>query len=144
MLKIINFILVSVLASSSVYSATPPASPLVDKKDLIGIWAMLPLKNGIANVVEYKTNDQVLVYGFNCEKPQTEIAVETFHYIVDKTSQVIKLTSPDYKSQLKILDITERMMKLEQPMGFDDISLTFSYLKVNKVAPLCVMYKLSI
>lgn len=141
MSKFVNLLLVTVLASGSVYSAVPPASPLVDKKDLLGIWAMLPLKNGIANVVEFKANDQVLLYPFNCEEPQIKVAVETSHYAIDAETQVIKLTSPGYESQLKILDITERMMKLEQPMGFEDISLTFLYLKAKKIAPLCNLHK---
>lgn len=142
MFKHVIVVLVVTLLSGCVRPAAQPASPsVVDKKALIGIWAMLPLKNGIANVVEFRADDQALLHSFNCENPQVKMGVEQSHYAVDKSSQTIRLTSSDHVTQLKILGIVGRAMKLKQPIGFENESLTFSYLKVAQVVPLCEMYK---
>lgn len=141
MSKWLPVVLVSALASASLHSATPTRSTdKLDKKDLIGIWAMLPLNNGTANVVEFKPDNQAVLHAFDCEKPQQKSAVETSHYQLDEVKKTIRLTAPEFTSDLHIIDLRPRTMKLEQPMGFDDISLTFSYIKVNKVVPLCHLY----
>lgn len=139
MLKLVNVILLATLISGCAKSPATSASP-ADKNMLVGFWAMLPLKNGIANVVEFRADDQALLHSFNCENPLVEIDVETSHYVVDKNSQTIQLSSPGYKNQLKILGIVGRVMKLEQPLELENESLTFSYLKVTKAVPLCSLY----
>ncbi|MCW2481428.1 hypothetical protein [Candidatus Symbiopectobacterium sp. NZEC135] len=142
MFKHVIVVLLVTLLSGCVRPTAQPASPTaVDKKALIGIWAMLPLKNGIANVVEFRADDQVLLHSFNCENPQVKMGVEQSHYTVEKNSQTIRLTSSGNTTLLKILGIVGRAMKLKQPIGVENESLTFSYLKVAQVAPLCEMYK---
>lgn len=142
MFKLVNAVLLAALVSGCARPPAPPASPApVDKKALVGIWAMFPLKNGIANIVEFRADDQVLLHSFNCENPQVKIDVETSHYAVDKGTQTIRLTSPGYDQKLNIVGIVGRVMKLEQPLDFDDESLTFTYLKVTKIVPLCAMYE---
>lgn len=142
MFKLVNVILLTALVSGCARHPAPPASPTpADKKSLVGLWAMLPLKNGIANVVEFRPDDQALLHSFNCENPLVKIGVETSHYAVDENNQTIRLTSPGHDSQLNIVGMVGRVLKLEQPLGFDNESLTFTYLKVKKIVPLCAMYQ---
>jgi hypothetical protein len=119
MFKLVNIVLLAALLSGCAHPPAKPASPApMDKKALIGLWAMLPLKNGIANVVEFRADDQVLLHSFNCENPLVKIGVETSHYSVNESKQTIRLTSADQDSQLKILGVVGRVMKLQQPIDF--------------------------
>ncbi len=102
MLKLMMIIFFTTLLNGCVHPAGQPTSPpSVDKKALVGLWAMLPLNNGIANVVEFRSDDQVLLHSFNCENPLVKIGVEKSYYTVDKSSQTIRLTSLGHVTQLK-------------------------------------------
>lgn len=110
-----------------------------ENQDIEGIWAMVPLKNGIANVVQYNADGTSSLYSFNCAKPDTKEPPETASYAVDKKNNVIVLTSGTASLSLKITGITQKTMTLEQKIN-DDFSVSLRYLKVSEVAPLCSLY----
>ncbi|MEQ9968725.1 hypothetical protein ABRP72_06005 [Pectobacterium carotovorum] len=133
MVKSLNtLLLVSLLSACS----QSPAS--IDKNALVGTWAMLPLKNGIANVVEFRADGKALLHVFNCEKPNVDEGVETSDYVVDVHEKLLHLTASGNNNTLKIMDLKSRAMKMEQAVM--DEKLTFSYVKVDKVMPLCFLY----
>lgn len=140
MSKLINVLLLASLVSGC---ARPPstsvATPSVDREALVGIWAMRPLKNGIANVVEFRADGQALLHPFNCETPDVKEAVEVSHYEVNARENTLRLTSPGYDNTLNIKHLAARNLIMEQPI-IDDEKLTFSYIKMGKVVPLCFLY----
>ncbi|QBH98405.1 hypothetical protein EKN56_19605 [Limnobaculum zhutongyuii] len=109
------------------------------KDNLIGIWAMYPLKNGIANVIEFKSNGTSLLHPFNCAKPNEKNELEIFTYSINEKNNIIQLKSPSYSFDLKILELKLSTMRLEQKIN-DDINLSFDYLKMDNVHPLCKLY----
>jgi hypothetical protein len=122
-------------------SSTMAVSPTEGKKSsdrIIGKWAMIPLRNGIANVVEFTTAGKSTVYPFNCSEATTE-APEVSTYSVSKDGKIIQLFSPDSKTELEILSIKPRTMELA--MGVGDSRMTFTYAKTEKISPLCLLYK---
>lgn len=110
-----------------------------ENQDIEGIWAMIPLKNGIANVVQYNTDGTSSLYSFNCAKPDVKEPVETYSYTVDKENKIITLTSGTYHTSLKIVNITKKTMALEQKIN-DDFSVSLLYAKVSDITPLCGLY----
>lgn len=110
-----------------------------ENQDIEGIWAMIPLKNGIANVVQYNTDGTSSLYSFNCAKPDVKEPVETYSYTVDKENKIITLTSGTYHTSLKIVKITKKTMALEQKIN-DDFSVSLLYAKVSDITPLCGLY----
>lgn len=110
-----------------------------ENQDFEGIWAMVPLKNGIANVVQYNTDGTSSLYSFNCAKPDEKEPIETYTYTVDKENKTITLTSGTYQTSLKIVKITKRTMALEQKIN-DDFSVSLLYAKVSDITPLCGLY----
>ncbi|MDH4871563.1 hypothetical protein [Pseudomonas sp. BN515] len=108
-----------------------------DNTLLVGIWAMLPLRNGIANVAEYRSDGKVLLYPFNCAKP-SEMEIETSDYVVAKDGHSIHIKSPMREFDLKVMEFKNNAMRLG--MSISGSELTFAYLKIDKVAPLCALY----
>ncbi|GDY24254.1 hypothetical protein AHAT_01440 [Agarivorans sp. Toyoura001] len=107
-------------------------------ESLIGIWAMLPLKGGIANVVEYSKDGSSTLYPFNCandNKEQPEVST----YSLSNNDKTIHHQSDKNEFKLEILSLNERMMELEMPLG--NKSYNFAYYRVNNVKPLCDLYK---
>lgn len=143
MFNLVIAVLLATLVSGCARSPAHAALPTnVDKNFFVGSWAMIPLKNGIANVVEFREDDQVLLHSFNCETPLVERGVETSHYAINEDHQTIHLTSPGHDTQIKILGTVGRViMKLEQPINLENESQAFNYLKVTKIRPLCELYK---
>lgn len=116
-----------------------PLSLAQNEEHLVGIWAMVPLRNGIANVVEYRADGKALLHPFNCAEPgQPE--VEQSDYRVADDGQTIHVSSALDEFDLKVLEFNRRTMRLGLHVAGSD--LTFAYLKVEKAAPLCALYQM--
>ena len=117
-----------------------PLSKAETQKALVGIWQMHPLRNGIANVIEFTADGKSIITGFNCltnEKGETEVS----RFSLDETGKTIHYTGKDeagkpYTGRLDIIALTDRSMKLRQSMSAD-VGLEFSYTRASRVEPLC-------
>ena len=111
-----------------------------DKSRIVGIWAMVPLRGGIANVAEYRADGKVLLHPFNCAKRDEDEGreVEVSDYRIADDGQSIHIKSPMDEFDLKVLAFERKTMRLG--MSVADMPLTFSYIKVDKVAPLCFLF----
>lgn len=119
---------------------TPPSPELAAIQDnLVGIWAMTPLRNGIANVVEYGADAKAKLHSFNCAEPGKRQEIEVSDFKVSEDGKVIHLKSPTDSVDLKVLALNPHTMKLA--MDVADQRLTFNYVKVSNVAPLCDLYQ---
>lgn len=103
-------------------------------RKLVGIWQMAPLRNGIANVVEFTQGGESKLYSFNCITSSAE-EPEVSRYTVDDSRKQIHLSADGAEQSLKILDITPTNLTLSQKVGEE--SLRFRYQRSNRVAPLC-------
>lgn len=108
-----------------------------DKSLVVGIWAMMPLRNGIANVVEYTADGKSRLHPFNCAE-LGEREVEVADYRISEDGRNIHITSPYRDFDLQVLSFQRNTMKLS--MSIEGIELQFSYLKTDKIAPLCTLY----
>lgn len=129
---------VSVLSGCAHSSNAPNASalPSSDKHALVGIWAMQPLNNGIANVTEFRADGKALLYPFNCSDRQAQ-QPEVSTYTVADNGQSIHIASAQESFDLKVLAFAPKAMQLAMQVA--DQQLTFDYVKVDKVAPLCAL-----
>ncbi|MEX5328485.1 hypothetical protein WCD99_00510 [Pseudomonas paraeruginosa] len=116
----------------------PSSSLAEDQSRIVGIWAMLPLRNGIANVAEYRADGKVLLHPFNCTKLDERREIETSDYRVADDGGSIHVRSPFDEFDLRVLDFKPQAMRLG--MRIASAELTFDYLKVDRVASLCGMY----
>ncbi|HWV08487.1 MAG TPA: hypothetical protein VN156_03010 [Pseudomonas sp.] len=105
---------------------------------IVGIWAMMPLRNGVANVVEYTADGKSRLHAFNCAE-QKDRDVEVADYRFSADGQTLHLTSPLRDFDLQVLTLTPGLMKLA--MSLEGLDLQFTYLKTDKIAPLCVLYE---
>lgn len=105
---------------------------------IVGIWAMMPLRNGIANVVEYTVDGKSRLHAFNCAEPK-EQAVEVADYRFSADGQTLHLTSPQRDFDLQVLTLKPTLMKLA--MTIEGMDLSFTYLKTDRIAPLCALYQ---
>ena len=105
---------------------------------VIGIWGMLPLNNGIANVVEFTDEGKSNLYSFNCRDKKWN-GNELSTYTITDDEKHIRLNTNDKTQDLKLVTVGEKSMILGQKLG--DGLLTFAYVKIKRVFPLCFMYK---
>ncbi|MGM3390023.1 hypothetical protein KXR94_20440 [Stutzerimonas stutzeri] len=117
-----------------------PLSLAENKAHLVGIWAMVPLRNGIANVVEYKADGTALLHPFNCAEPGKPEIEESTYQVADD-GQTIHISSPMDDFDLNVLEFNRKTMQLG--LHIADSNLTFAYVKAQKVAPLCALYQLA-
>lgn len=128
MKKLLFVSLAAALSSTSAFAAS------VDKDQLVGIWAMKPLNNGIANVVEFTADGKSNLHPFNCKEPgQPE--VEVSDYQISEDGQTIQITSPYQSFDLQVLSFAPAAMQLG--MEIEGHQLQFSYLKRDKIESLC-------
>lgn len=118
--------------------STVGASVAADPKALLGAWAMNPLRNGIANVAEYLPDGTVELHSFNCTEPNAKGEVEVSKYTLADDGKSIHIESPSDTFDLQVLSLTPKTMHLS--MTLINRPLTFSYRKVQKIAPLCDSY----
>ena len=120
------------------HGAKPSTHALATQDNVVGIWAMVPLRNGIANVVEYSADAKATLHPFNCAEPGKHQEKEVSDFKVSDDGKVIHLKSPSDNFDLKVLAFDPQTMTLS--MDVSDTSLTFNYVKVSNVAPLCALY----
>lgn len=108
-----------------------------DSDALAGTWAMIPLGNGIANVVEFTREGKSTLHAFNCSDSSAE-APEVSDYQIRNDGETIHVSSLDGGVDLEVLYITKIMMKLATKI--DGKTLKFTYLRVNEVRPRCDLY----
>lgn len=110
---------------------------------LVGIWAMHPLNNGIANVVDFKENNEVTLYSFTCswvDGTYTTSPTEESEYVEDRESKVITVTNPQRSFDLAVLELGEQTMQLL----YVEHDLSMTYYKVEEIEPLCDMQALNL
>lgn len=137
--KLLPFLLAaSVLSGCAQSSSAPNPGTLLssDKSSIVGIWAMQPLNNGIANVTEFKADGQALLYPFNCNDGQPQ-QPEVSRYSVADNGQSIHVASKQESFDLKVLSFAPKTMQLAMQVA--DQQLQFDYVKVDKVAPRCAL-----
>lgn len=142
MSKLLNVLLLTTLVSGCARLPTDSApSSDIDHSALTGIWAMRPLNNGIANVVEFRPDGKAILYPFNCETPDEKEEPEASRYTLNVRNKTLRLVSPGYDNTLRVVELKPRTMIMEQPFGEGESDkLTFSYIKLGKVVPLCYLY----
>lgn len=117
--------------------ATQQNTPALDATQLVGIWAMFPLANGIANVAEYNADGTVQLHSFNCVEP-SNLPIETSRYALAADGKSIHLTSPERTFDLRVVAYKDNLMVLGMPV--DGAELKFAYKKSAKLEPLCDLY----
>lgn len=139
MRKIISIFVSSMLLASC--STMPNKNiELRNEKDvlIVGIWAMLPMRNGIANVIEFTKEGKSNLYSFNC-KEKSSNEVESSTYKISGDGKNIHLDSSGEAQDLSLISINKNEMILGQSVG--DSLLKFSYARTGRVSPLCFLYK---
>ena len=137
--NLLSVSLAGLLLGACSNEAVQEQAPSATESDqrLLGIWAMLPLRNGIANVAEYRADGKVLLHSFNCAEPR-EREIEESDYLFSEDGRTIHISSPQRAFDLEVLDLQPNSMKLGMQVAGSE--LNFSYLKRNDVAPLCSLY----
>ncbi len=135
---IFTLVLTTILASCSSTLHKNTISSKERKISIIGIWAMLPLRNGIANVVEFTKEGRSNLHPFNCRK-NTSGEVESSIYTISDDGMNVRLDSGGEIQNLSIISINNDTMFLEQKAG--NFSLKFAYVRSDRVSPLCSLYK---
>lgn len=113
-------------------------STMDEEASIVGIWAMMPLRNGIANVVEYTADGKSKLHSFNCAEPK-EQGVELADYRFSEDGKTLHISSPQSTFDLQVLTFKPRLMKLA--MNIEGMDLQFTYLKTDRIAPLCALYQ---
>ncbi|MFT0213118.1 hypothetical protein VQ643_11040 [Pseudomonas sp. F1_0610] len=125
---------------------------------ILGVWAMFPLANGIANVVEFKGNGEVDNHSFRCDIASQNVlskGIETKKYKLDG-NKILFVTegTPEFKEHLIFKGIQTRKMRsgrlypilqLTQVITYgedEELALDFEYLQreSNDYTPLCDAY----
>ena len=99
---------------------------------------MLPLRDGTANVIEFGTDGKVTLHPFNCLEIEEHFAPKISNFRMSSDGKFIHLNSPVSNSDLEILFLNPRAMKLS--MVIQKLHLTFRYLRIEKVRSLCAIY----
>lgn len=111
--------------------------------DLQGIWAMVPLKSGVANVLEFDESNAT-VHAFECygqgEVDQSADA-ETTAY--SRAAQTITLSAEGKTvGTLDIKSLSATELTLFQAVdGMPNGGTSFVYRKTDSVKPLCELYQ---
>lgn len=107
------------------------------KDGVQGIWAMTPLKGGIANVM-HNDNDKSILYSFKCDWDTKKIyfggVTQNTFDIKDGVFYVTEKGKSEPYTSLKV----ESMHSGSMVMLYDQFK--FSYIKLDYIAPLCPLY----
>jgi hypothetical protein len=107
-----------------------------EHKDIVGLWAMIPLVNGIANVIEYTEGGKSINHAFKCGKDKAYKSYKPFEsdFYIDDNSVLIK----NYKisMNLEIVNLDKDTMILAD----SDSGMIFSYTRVNTIEPNCKVF----
>ena len=129
------------------YPAIALASLLISSQatasDLQGIWAMLPLKSGVANVIEF-TADKATVHAFECyakdQSEQSEDPETSAYSLKDQTISLIMAGQPVGTLEIKALS-TEALTLFQAIEGMPNGGTSFVYRKASSIKPLCELYQ---
>lgn len=111
--------------------------------DLQGIWAMVPLKSGIANVIEFGA-DQATVHAFECYgKGEADQSADPETSTYTRKDQTISLSSDGQSAgSLEIKALSADELTLFQAIdGMPNGGTSFVYRKTSSVKPLCELYQ---
>lgn len=111
--------------------------------ELQGIWAMVPLKSGIANVIEF-TADKATVHAFECyakdQSEQSEDPETSAYSLKDQTISLIMAGQPVGTLEIKALS-TEALTLFQAIEGMPNGGTSFVYRKASSIKPLCELYQ---
>ena len=128
-----------ILPLCPIFDDTDQLSLTEDENLIIGKWAMSPLANGIANVIEFNPDGKGKIHSFTCphEKTETE-PVEAFSYSVINNGAGIHILSEHGEQTLKILSFKPLSMKLS--MEIKDTPVEFTYFRTLNISPSCFLH----
>lgn len=109
-----------------------------EKHDLHGIWSMIPLNNGIANVVTLDKDGVSKHYTAQCTDKNGHFTIsepDIGKYKVQNNLLVITDGDGNPVTELKVISVGNGGMKLGQE------DFTLEYRKAKEVKPLCDMYR---
>lgn len=114
---------------------------------LIGIWAMQPLNNGIANVIEFSKDGKITNNMFRCDwlkKSYDNDGVEISRYEVEENGvYILNLDNQSVIETALVVDyINENSMSVRQLIDPQN-AIRISYIKVETIKPLCRLKILS-
>lgn len=98
---------------------------------------MLPIKNGIANVVELGADGKSTLHPFNCTE-HTKAAAEVADYRISEDGRTLRLVRDGETTEFTIVSLVSEVLTLAQAAG--DSTTTFTYLRTLEVAPLCMLF----
>lgn len=127
------------LLNTSMFANNKLSTRKINGHSTVGIWAMVPLNNGIANVMVLSKNGRSALHSFNCNK-DTANDTYTSNYTIVDNGKAINFKSISEEIKLNVLYFGKGAMELEQRINGTDFSLKFKYVKVKKVSPLCFLY----
>jgi hypothetical protein len=142
MLKKILFASLSavLLCSSANTSATEESSPeTANINSVVGIWAMIPLRSGTADVIEFTQEGESKLYRFNCITESSE-EMEISNYAIKDGGKGIHISSKDKSRYLNVLSVKTNSMRLGT-VDYQGRELQHAYMKTDKASPLCDLYK---
>ncbi|MEY0665473.1 hypothetical protein AB7281_22875 [Providencia rettgeri] len=120
-------------------------------KDIIGIWALSPLQNGLADVFVFKPNNEYTLQAFRCDL-DTEKTIDEGrtdgHYRISGNDLFLTPDDGTAPTQLRFkgikynevvlnLGITEMNLAYILTAGDAEVELDYLYNKVNVIKSLC-------
>ncbi len=134
-----GLILFCLIISFAAYANKKTMIDISDK--LIGIWAMQPLSNGIANVVEFSKDGKVTNNMFYCDslkKSYNKEGVEVSRYEVEENGvYILNLENQTIVETALVVDhINEQSMSVRQLVDPEN-AIRISYIRVETIEPLC-------
>ncbi|PHM60556.1 hypothetical protein Xsto_03893 [Xenorhabdus stockiae] len=130
------------------------------KDDIIGTWAMLPTIEGFANVIEFRPDNTEYFYPFTCDWDNRKVIkgtmykgkmigepVEKYIYTHTISDDLISVTFNNEKEPfitLKFKGIEKvgrkTFMNLTKIDKLGNEEINFSYVKTDKIQPVCPPY----
>ncbi|WP_417783713.1 hypothetical protein [Terasakiella pusilla] len=136
--RLLSIFTIALSAEAYANSSQEGTAAIQSYEELAGIWAMVPLKNGIANVVEYSADGTSTLHPFNCIEKTEEGPVKATYTLENQGKRISVLQQgTEFDLDVTFYD-KERLQTIMQISG---IELTFTYIKRQDVASLCHMFK---
>lgn len=134
-----GLVLFCLILSFVIHAHAKTDTDISDK--LIGIWAMQPLSNGIANVIEFSKDGKITNNMFRCDwlkKSYDNDGVEISRYEVEENGvYILNLDNQSVIETALVVDyINENSMSVRQLIDPQN-AIRISYIKVETIKPLC-------
>ncbi|WP_157979350.1 hypothetical protein [Rhodoferax ferrireducens] len=124
-------------ANSSEKKETPSTTENINP--VVGIWAMIPLRNGMADVIEFTEEGKSKLYRFNCITGSSE-DTEISNYAMKDGGKGIQISSNDRSRYLNVLSAKTNSMMIGA-VDYAGREVQHEYIKTDKASPLCNLYK---